>query len=214
MPKLSSSWPDPDYKSLSSTHRSMETSPKCQKVQRSTRLRCKLFIEPWVASDLTPPSSGRPPASFACFRPPLMSNVRRHSRSAQVLARMYKNHASFPKAKHTQRYLFPHACFACRKVFRKPFIAQGRICPQCAGALVTLGRKFHAPKSTNSAQWRKVQLLVEHGFFFDSVYRATESGGNVAVPYPRTLAEVPAFVAEFKSQARRPLPSRAAQLKR
>jgi len=25
---------------------------------------------------LTPPSSGRPPASFACFRPPLMSNVR------------------------------------------------------------------------------------------------------------------------------------------
>src|SRR5216110_2655484 len=26
---------------------------------------------------LTPPSSGRPPASFACFRPPLMSNARR-----------------------------------------------------------------------------------------------------------------------------------------
>jgi hypothetical protein len=25
---------------------------------------------------LTPPSSGRPPASFACLRPPLMSNVR------------------------------------------------------------------------------------------------------------------------------------------
>ena len=67
-----------------------------------------------------------------------------------------------------------------------------------------LGRKFHAPKSTDVAQWRKVQLLVEHGFFFDSVYRATELGRKVAVPYPRTLAEVPAFVAEFKSQAHQP----------
>jgi len=124
---------------------------------------------------------------------------------------MYKNHKAFPKSKHVQRYLFPHACLVCRKVFRKPFSAQARLCPQCAGALVTLGRKFHTPKSTDVAQWRKVQLLVENGFFFDSVYRATESGGKVAVPYPRTMAEVPAFVAEFKSQAQRPLPVRPNQ---
>jgi len=125
---------------------------------------------------------------------------------------MYKNHKAFAKPKQLQRYLFPHACFQCRKVFRKPLSTQVRLCPQCAGALVTLGRKFHTPKSTDVAQWRKAQLLVEHGFFFDSVYRATESGGRVAVPYPRTMAEVPAFVAEFKSQAQRPQPVRPNQL--
>jgi len=119
---------------------------------------------------------------------------------------MYKNHKDFPKLKHAQRYLFPHACFACRKVFRKPFSVDGRCCPQCAGELVILGRKFHTPKSTNRAQWRKVQLLVKHGFFFQSVYRAF-----IAVSYPRTLAEVPAFVAEFKSQAQPPQPVRPNQ---
>ena len=121
---------------------------------------------------------------------------------------MYQNHKKFPKNKDIQRYLFPHACFACRKVFRKPFSEQGRICPQCGVALVLLGRKFHNPKSTDIPQWKKVQALVECGFFFDPVYRATETGAKVAVPYPRTQAEVPAFVAEFKSQARQPQPVR------
>ncbi len=121
---------------------------------------------------------------------------------------MYKDHKAFTNPKQHQRWLFPHVCFVCRKVFRKPVSTEARLCPQCAGALVTLGRKFHAPKSTDLAQWRKVQLLVEHGFFFDSVYRATESGGKVAVPYPRTVGEVPAFVAEFKPQAQRPQPTR------
>lgn len=130
------------------------------------------------------------------------------SGAIQQVTTMYKNHNAFAKPSQLQRYLFPHACFACRKVFRKPLSTQARLCPQCAAELVTLGRKFHTPKSTDVAQWRKVQLLVEQGFFFESVYRATESGGHVAVPYPRTLAEVPAFVAEFQSQAMRPQPVR------
>ena len=120
---------------------------------------------------------------------------------------MYKNHLAFPKPKHDQRRLFPYACFACRKVFRKPLSTHARLCPQCTCTLVALERKFHTPKSADVAQWRKVQLLVEHGFIFQSVYRATESGGRVTVPYPRTLAEVPAFVAEFKSQAEQPQPA-------
>jgi hypothetical protein len=119
-----------------------------------------------------------------------------------------KHAAAYKNAKQLQRYLFPHACFACRKVFRKPYSEEGRICPECAAPMTTLGRKFHTPKTGDRAQWKKVHVLVEHGFTFDSVYRATESGGKVAVPYPRTLAEVPAFVAEFQSQARTPTPVR------
>jgi hypothetical protein len=114
---------------------------------------------------------------------------------------MPKNRTAHTNAKHLQRYLFPHACFGCRKVFRKPYSETGRVCPVCATPMTVLGRKFHTPKSADRAQWKKVQVLVEHGFTFDSVYRATESGGKVAVPYPTTLAEVPAFVAEFQGQA-------------
>ena len=121
---------------------------------------------------------------------------------------MSKKHTAYPKTKQLQRYLFPHACFGCRKVFRKPLSEVARLCPQCAAPMTTLGRKFHTPKSGDRAQWKEIQVLVEHGFTFDSVYRATESGGRVAVPYPRTLAEIPAFVAEFQSQARVPAPVR------
>ena len=121
---------------------------------------------------------------------------------------MFKNHATFSKAKHLQRYLFPHACFTCRKVFRKPHSKLVRVCPQCAAPMVILGRKFHTPRLNDREQWKKVELLVNHGFRFESVYRATEFGGKVAVPYPRRLSEVPTFVAEFRGQALQPEPLR------
>jgi hypothetical protein len=75
--------------------------------------------------------------------------------------------------------------------------------------MVILGRKFHTPRHDDREQWKKVELLVSHGFRFESVYRATESGGKVAVPYPRRLSEVPIFVAEFRAQALQPAPVRA-----
>lgn len=64
-----------------------------------------------------------------------------------------------------------------------------------------LGRKFHSPKITDLKQWKKVQLLVELGFYFQSVYRATPEGGLRVVPYPRTIQEVEAFAHEFREQA-------------
>jgi hypothetical protein len=64
-----------------------------------------------------------------------------------------------------------------------------------------LGRKFHAPRTSQIAQWKKVSALVNYGFRFESVYRDLPSGERVSVPYPERLSGVPAFVAEFKSQA-------------
>jgi len=64
-----------------------------------------------------------------------------------------------------------------------------------------LNRKFSAPKATDLRQWRKVALLVEHGFVFHSVYRSTPDGRHTRAAYPKNLAEVPAFAAEFASQA-------------
>ncbi len=64
-----------------------------------------------------------------------------------------------------------------------------------------LNRKFSTPKKRDTEQWAKVRQLVEHGFYFFSVYRFGENGEKVPVPYPNRLSEVPHFVAEFREQS-------------
>lgn len=64
-----------------------------------------------------------------------------------------------------------------------------------------LNRKFTAPKKRDTEQWAKVKKLVEHGFYFFSVYQVEENGKKVPVPYPARLAEVPHFVTEFREQS-------------
>ncbi|WP_377303202.1 hypothetical protein [Piscinibacterium candidicorallinum] len=113
----------------------------------------------------------------------------------------FKHHSYFPKERDVQRYLFPFVCFGCRKAFRKPHTASARLCPQCAAPMTMLGRKFHAPRKTDIAQWKKVKYLAEHGFLFQSFYQESALGGMQVVPYPRTLREVPAFVATYSDQA-------------
>jgi hypothetical protein len=149
---------------------------------------------------LTPPSRGRPQAGFAHLRPPLTSNVRRQYRASPKVAG-FKHHSNFPRSKSKQRYLFPFVCFACRKTFRKPHSVPPRLCPQCVQPMTMLGRKFHSPKASDLAQWKKVRMLVEHGFFFQSVYRAAPEGGKRVAPYLSSLSEVASFVLEFSDQA-------------
>jgi hypothetical protein len=67
--------------------------------------------------------------------------------------------------------------------------------------MVMLNRKFSSPKRKDAEQWRKVQLLVEHGFYFFSVYRTASNGKKIPVPYPERLADVAAFAREFNSQS-------------
>ena len=99
-------------------------------------------------------------------------------------------------------------------MFKKPYSKLVRVCPQCAEPMVILGRKFHTPRHIDREQWKKVELLVSHGFRFESVYRTTESGDKVTVPYPRRLSEVLSFVAEFGTQALQPKPVRPNHIKR
>lgn len=52
-----------------------------------------------------------------------------------------------------------------------------------------MGRKFKAPRRDDDEQWRKVELLVDHGFLFERAYDRPE-----IARYPRTLAEAREFV--------------------
>ena len=71
--------------------------------------------------------------------------------------------------------------------------------------MVSLNRKFSAPKSNDLPQWKKVQYLVNNGFLFQSVYEVKNENGEYAghykVSYPKTLEDAIEFVAKFKAQA-------------
>jgi hypothetical protein len=115
--------------------------------------------------------------------------------------RKFRHHKYFPKVKSQHSYLFPFACFGCRKSFKYPPRAEGRFCPQCRKPLEMLSRKFSAPRSRDFMQWQKVELLVSHGFRFYSVYEPSSTGGLRKVKYPDTLAEAKLFVKAFRPRS-------------
>ena len=98
--------------------------------------------------------------------------------------------------------LMQYACFACRKVFKKPMPQTPPIdypCPNCTQPLTMMGTAFRAPRRADQSQWSKVEQLARAGVLF---YR--NSG-----PRPKTLNEVPAFL---KAKAKENLlPGRIAQ---
>ncbi|WP_222841965.1 hypothetical protein [Cystobacter ferrugineus] len=91
-----------------------------------------------------------------------------------------------------------YACFSCRKSFKWPRDAHRPppsgtpdevTCPQCGGPMACMGKDFQAPKQDDTRQWRKVEVLFQHGY----AYHACGCDGPGY--RPRTLSEVPAFLA-------------------
>src|SRR5438046_292557 len=71
--------------------------------------------------------------------------------------------------------LSQHACFSCRKVFKKPheygFLKKrsnqlGRRthkCPQCGNNMIYMGYKFRAPAMSNTREWRRIEQALKNG---------------------------------------------------
>ena len=108
-------------------------------------------------------------------------------------------------AEHTYKCHF--ACFQCRKMFRQPSNAdlpearrpapgEQRVvpCPECHGAMQNMGLDFKAPRQSDVKQWKKVAILFRHGFAYHSC-------GCGPGPRPAALRDVPAFLAEHRSQS-------------
>jgi hypothetical protein len=92
--------------------------------------------------------------------------------------------------------LSPYACLNCRKVFKRlgP-VGDRKPCPNCGAESVCLCYKFKAPKSSDIEQWQKVQMLIENGFLFQSIYN--EHDGGTIVPYPTPLRETPDWIQKW-----------------
>jgi hypothetical protein len=107
-------------------------------------------------------------------------------------------------------YLFPFACFACRKSFKRA-IRWGdaqRKCPHCGATAVRLDRKFKPPAQDDVKQWERVRRLYNAGIDF---YRG---------PLPERLADVDDFLAareraaEFRRETERLVRKKRAKKKR
>ena len=71
--------------------------------------------------------------------------------------------------------LSQHACFNCRKVFKKPH--EYRIpdkqgvrltrtvckCPQCGGEMIYMGYKFRAPAMNDTDEWHRIEQALKDG---------------------------------------------------
>lgn len=68
--------------------------------------------------------------------------------------------------------------------------------------MVKLSRNFKAPKAKDIEQWKKVEFLVKHGFYFQSVYDHQEKGIYTMAKYPETMKDAVEFVTAYKDQAR------------
>lgn len=71
--------------------------------------------------------------------------------------------------------LSQHACFTCRKVFKRPeehrpFDKRGirpprsiRKCPECGEQMIYMGPKFRAPPITDTDEWNRIERALEAG---------------------------------------------------
>lgn len=71
--------------------------------------------------------------------------------------------------------LTQHACFSCRKVFKRPeeyrpLNKEGvrpprspRKCPQCGGQTVYMGPKFRAPANRKIDEWERIERALKEG---------------------------------------------------
>ena len=71
--------------------------------------------------------------------------------------------------------LSQHACFTCRKVFKKPHEydipdrrgvrrpATVRKCPHCGSEMVYMGYKFRAPRSDDVREWSRIETALREG---------------------------------------------------
>ena len=98
--------------------------------------------------------------------------------------------------------LLPFTCFECRSTFKRPPEKEVgvRKCPNCSGNAICMDVRFRPPKKSDNKQWRKVEFLISHGFFFQKIYRK-EGPIWFREKYPDTLDQAKEFVINFKEQA-------------
>lgn len=102
-------------------------------------------------------------------------------------------------------YNMAFACLKCCKSFKRECnvppneYPEKLPCPECGGEAHNYGRHFKPPKKNDSAQWKKITFLHEHGFRFHKI--RVGPGHHDVVPYPENMAQAKEFVVKYKKYA-------------
>ena len=129
-------------------------------------------------------------------------------KQAQMEIRRQTGSRTLPEPKGKSlgpEYSMSFACFTCRTSNMRYFDAPPNLypsnseCPVCKSVTFNLGRHFKAPKKSDTAQWKKVEFLVDHGFVFQKI--RLDSNSYESVPYPETLSEAKDFVIKYREWA-------------
>lgn len=82
-----------------------------------------------------------------------------------------------------------HACIPCRYSAKQTYT-----CPYCQRPMTYMGKAFKPPKRSNTSQWAKVALLVEHDVRFGYCKCHPLRKRQI-----RTVAEAKNFIGKKKS---------------
>lgn len=103
-------------------------------------------------------------------------------------------------------------CLNCKKSLNREFDSNSdRIypCSECGKPMTLLPHRFKPPKKTEDKKWETVKFLIEHGFYYQHIYKKVETteNGNIVyenyAKYPENLKDAKEFVEKYKEQARK-----------
>lgn len=96
---------------------------------------------------------------------------------------------------------YKNVCLTCKIAFSEGSNAEHfnkeKNCPNCGEKMVFVSQKFKPPKKSDTKAWEMVRLLIENGFYFQSVYTPYPTGGYIEVEYPKTLSEAREFIKKY-----------------
>ncbi|MBI3440013.1 MAG: hypothetical protein HY054_15410 [Proteobacteria bacterium] len=91
----------------------------------------------------------------------------------------------------------PYVCVRCRRSFKRRVdwpLPETLPCSHCGAEAIRVSTKFKPPPRQKLDQWEKVSLLLRAGYRFESVND----------DYPKTLAELPKFLANNQPRSIKP----------
>lgn len=57
-------------------------------------------------------------------------------------------------------------CFRCKRAFKSN--NKQSLCPECGIIASCMGHDFKPPRKTNKPQWKKLEILIKNGIYFNS----------------------------------------------